>query len=63
VNGQGNTKWDSTTRVPLTDKAGRAVGVIGIQREITRSKLLEEKLREQETRLLGCATDRQAREL
>ena len=54
VDGKGREKWDSTTRVPHIDKSGRAVGIIGIQREITRSKLVEERLREQETRLLAA---------
>ncbi len=51
---KGKVKWDSTTRVPLTDRDGGVVGVIGVQREITRSKLLEERLREQEARLLAA---------
>jgi diguanylate cyclase (GGDEF)-like protein/PAS domain S-box-containing protein len=54
VDGKGNVKWDSTTRVPLSDKDGRVVGVIGIQREITRSKLMEERLRDHEARLLAA---------
>jgi diguanylate cyclase (GGDEF)-like protein/PAS domain S-box-containing protein len=52
--GKGSVKWDSTTKVPLTGKDGGIVGIVGIQREITRAKRTEEKLREQEARLLAA---------
>ncbi len=54
VDGHGNVKWDSTTRVPLIGADGKIMGIVGVQREITRSKLIEQKLREQETRLLAA---------
>jgi PAS domain S-box-containing protein len=52
VDGEGNVKWDITTRVPLTGKGGKVVGTAGLQRDITRSKHMEQRLREQEARLL-----------
>lgn len=51
---RGNVKWDITTRVPLAGKDGAVVGIAGVQRDITRSKQMEQKLREQETRLLAA---------
>ena len=51
---RGNIKWDRTTRVPLMSASGKVVGVAGIQRDITRSKRLEQRLREQEARLLAA---------
>jgi len=40
--------------VPLIDARGKIVGVAGLQRDISRSKRLEQKLREQEARLLAA---------
>lgn len=54
VDGRGNIKWESTTRVPLIGGDGKIVGVAGIQRDITRSKRIEQKLRQQEARLLAA---------
>ncbi len=51
---KGNPTWDRTTRVPLLNAAGRIVGIAGIQRDITRAKLVEQRLREQEARLLAA---------
>ena len=61
VDGKGNVKWDSTTRVPLTDKDGRVVGIAGIQREITRSKLMEEEVAGTRSEAAGRAKDRATR--
>jgi two-component system, sensor histidine kinase and response regulator len=44
VDGQGNLKWILTTKVPLIDKKGAIIGVVGLHRDITRQKLTEENL-------------------
>src|SRR4030042_6135017 len=38
--------WSLTTKMPLPDKKGGIIGTFGISRDITRSKLAEEALRE-----------------
>jgi len=40
----GKTLWISATEVPLRDRQGKIIGLIGINRDITRSKHLEEEL-------------------
>jgi len=40
----GTTSWALTTKMPLQDGNGRAVGVIGISRDITNLKSTEERL-------------------
>ena len=40
----GNQRWHSTTKVPLRNSDGRIIGLVGIGRDITESKLAEEKL-------------------
>jgi two-component system sensor histidine kinase/response regulator len=40
--------WSSTTKLPLHDKEGNIIGTFGISRDITKSKLAEEALRESE---------------
>jgi PAS domain S-box-containing protein len=46
----GRIRWVSTTKMPLRDKAGKIIGTFGVARDITRSKLVEEALRESEQR-------------
>lgn len=41
----GRTRWIMTTKVPLVDGVGRAIGIIGIGRNITRIKEMEGELR------------------
>ena len=41
----GNDRWLSTTKVPLRDGEGRISGLVGISRDITERKALEEQLR------------------
>jgi len=41
-------RWLSTTKVPVRDSSGRAIGIIGISRDITQQKLANE--REQQRR-------------
>jgi PAS domain S-box-containing protein len=40
----GEIAWTSTTKVPMRDQAGKVVGVVGINRDITEIKRAEEKL-------------------
>jgi PAS domain S-box-containing protein len=41
----GEKRWLQTTKVPLRDKQGAVVGLIGISRDITKMKQVEEELR------------------
>ena len=38
--------WHSTTKVPIKDKEGRVIGTVGISRDITERKQLEEELKQ-----------------
>lgn len=40
----GETRWLHTTKVPLKDKEGKVIGLIGISRDITEQKRVEGKL-------------------
>jgi PAS domain S-box-containing protein len=43
----GHVTWASSTKMPLRDNTGKIVGIMGISRDITRSKQAEEHIREQ----------------
>ncbi len=43
---RGNTRWHSTTKVPLRDPEGRVTGLVCIGRDITEQKESEERLRQ-----------------
>jgi diguanylate cyclase (GGDEF)-like protein/PAS domain S-box-containing protein len=45
VDHEGNHRWLSTTKVPLRDGGGELSGLVGISRDITDRKALEEQLR------------------
>jgi PAS domain S-box-containing protein len=45
--GTGQPKWHLTTKVPLRDVQGRLTGLVGIGRDITRRKSIEEAERRQ----------------
>jgi len=49
VDAEGNAKWLSTSKVPLRDRQGETIGIIGIGRDITVGKQAEETLRQSET--------------
>ncbi|MEM2879958.1 MAG: PAS domain S-box protein [Candidatus Bathyarchaeia archaeon] len=48
VNEKGEKRFFDTIKVPVFDKEGKVVGLIGVSRDITERKLIEEKLRERE---------------
>ncbi len=52
----GEKKWQLTSKIPLRDKNGKIVGLIGIGTDITERKHLEEA-REEERRLLRTLID------
>jgi len=41
----GRINWVSTTKIPRYDKVGNVIGILGISRDITEKKELEEKLK------------------
>ncbi len=45
VDGQGRQRWLLTNKIPMRDEEGRVVGLIGIGRDITERKLIEEELK------------------
>jgi len=61
----GDIGWTSTTKVPLRDPAGKVIGLVGINRDITQQKQAEEALRQSEEKLQQFATqlERSNREL
>ncbi|RME98286.1 MAG: response regulator, partial [Chloroflexi bacterium] len=42
----GEIRWLSTTKVPLTDKHGQIAGLVGISRDITQNKAVEQAIRQ-----------------
>lgn len=50
IEGGKTTRWNLATKVPLLDRNGNRVGVVGLGREITDLKLAEEALRKSEAR-------------
>ena len=51
VGEQGNRKWFSATKVPLSDGSGEVVGLFSVVRDITQRKEAEEALKENEDNL------------
>jgi PAS domain S-box-containing protein len=53
LDSQGNRIWTLTTKVPLRDKEGQIVGLVGIGHDITDRKQVEEAYRVSEAQLSG----------
>jgi len=53
---QGRKRWLLTSKLPLSDRDGKIVGLVGIGRDITKRKQMEETL-DQERRLLRTLID------
>jgi two-component system, sensor histidine kinase and response regulator len=45
IDARGNRKWNLTSKVPLLDREGRPIGIMGIGRDITARKRAEEETR------------------
>ena len=41
----GNTRWRETSKIPLRDDAGAAVGILGVWRDVTEQSRAEERLK------------------
>jgi diguanylate cyclase (GGDEF)-like protein/PAS domain S-box-containing protein len=54
VDVKGNVKVLHTTKVPLVDRSGRVVGIVGLHRDITRKKEAERKLLQSEANLAAA---------
>ncbi len=52
----GTVSWTSTTKVPMRDPDGKVIGLVGINRDITELKRVEEELRRNEERLQRVIT-------
>jgi PAS domain S-box-containing protein len=50
IEGGKITRWNLASKVPLLDRYGNRIGIVGIGREITDLKQVEEKLRESEAK-------------
>jgi PAS domain S-box-containing protein len=50
INPAGAQRWLSTTKVPLQDAHGNAIGLVGISRDVTERKRVEEALQASEGR-------------
>nr|MBA3875303.1 PAS domain S-box protein [Anaerolineae bacterium] len=47
----GTPRWLSTTKMPIKDKDGQVTGIVGISRDITERKQVENALRESQDKL------------
>ena len=56
----GETRWLQTTKVPLRDKDGKIIGLVGISRNITERKQIEETLRQSHDELEKRVAERTA---
>src|SRR5580658_672619 len=56
----GRETWVLTTKLPLIDDQGSVIGTMGISRDITERKHVEQELREYRVRLEGLVAERTA---
>jgi PAS domain S-box-containing protein len=54
IDAEGNERWVLTTKVPLHDRYGQIAGLVGMSRDITKRKQIEETLRISEERFRGA---------
>jgi PAS domain S-box-containing protein len=54
---EGNEQWVLTTKVPFRDSQGRISGIVGISRDITERKRVQEALAEHQRLLQSLASD------
>jgi diguanylate cyclase (GGDEF)-like protein/PAS domain S-box-containing protein len=54
IDAAGNVKWLQTTKVPLIDKSGMVVGIVGVHRDVTRRKEAELRLQQSEANLAAA---------
>jgi PAS domain S-box-containing protein len=59
VDKNGQVGWDLTTKVPFYDGHGNIIGLVGVTRDITKRKQVEEKLREALAELTRSNTELQ----
>jgi signal transduction histidine kinase/CheY-like chemotaxis protein/DICT domain-containing protein len=52
--------WFSTTKVPLRDNGGQIIGLVGMSRDITRRKQIEEEVQQYRDHLEGLVAERTA---
>jgi len=60
IDNEGKTRWFSVTKVPIFNKSGETMGIVGISRDITELKCAEDDLMRSEERykrLLNVATN------
>ncbi len=54
IDAAGQERWVLTTKVPLRDRHGQIYGLVGMSRDITERKQMEETLRDSEARFRGA---------